>query len=85
MAVGQPSPLLRYIRRLACSAAGNGPTDGQLLERYVVDGHNAAFGVLVKRHGPMVHGVCRRILGNVHDADDALQAVFLVLMRSATR
>jgi RNA polymerase sigma factor (sigma-70 family) len=83
MAVGQPSPLLRYIRRLACSAAGNGPTDGQLLERYVVDGHNAAFGVLVKRHGPMVHGVCRRILGNVHDADDALQAVFLVLMRSA--
>src|SRR5271156_1027243 len=84
MAVGQFDPLLRYIRRLACSGA-EGPTDGQLLEQYVSQECEAAFAGLVKRHGPMVHGVCRRVLGNAHDADDALQATFIVLMRQARK
>src|SRR5258705_2544705 len=58
-------------------------TDGQLLERYVVQRDEVAFEALVRRHGPMVLGVCRRLLANASDADDAFQATFLVLVRKA--
>jgi RNA polymerase sigma factor (sigma-70 family) len=57
-------------------------TDGQLLERFVSRREGAALEALVQRHGPMVWGVCRRLL-NHHDAEDAFHATFLVLVRQA--
>jgi RNA polymerase sigma factor (sigma-70 family) len=58
-------------------------TDGQLLDLYVTCKDERAFEALVRRHGPMVLGVCRRVLANPHDVEDAFQATFLVLVRKA--
>jgi RNA polymerase sigma factor (sigma-70 family) len=58
-------------------------SDADLLERFSARRDEAAFTALVNRHGPMVQGVCRRILGNAHAAEDVFQAVFLVLVRKS--
>lgn len=58
-------------------------TDAELLARFVEQGEQAAFEVVVRRHAPMILGVCRRMLRDEHAAEDALQAVFVVLLRKA--
>ena len=61
----------------------SGLSEWQLLERYLEKRDEVAFEALVSRHGPMVLGVCRRMLGDSADVDDAFQATFLVLVRRA--
>ena len=75
---------LRHIRALTDGPSAANATDGQLLERFASRREEAAFAVLLRRHGPMVLGVCRRVLGRVQDAEDAFQATFLLLSRKAS-
>ena len=83
MATGQLSGVIRHLRRAAFLPDGGRMTDGQLLRCFITDRDEAAFVALVRRHGPMVLGVCRRVLDH-HDAEDAFQVTFLVLARKAT-
>ena len=79
--MGQPtlSNLLHRLNRLL----DDGLTDADLLARFADNRDEAAFEVLVWRHGPMVYSLCRRLLRRREDADDAFQAAFLILVRKA--
>src|SRR6476469_10241793 len=74
-----PTSVIEHIR----GVVGAGLRDGELLGRYVDRRDESALAALVNRHGPMVWGVCRRLLGH-HDAEDAFQATFIVLVRKAS-
>jgi polysaccharide biosynthesis/export protein len=80
---GRMGSVIGHLRRTALLHDRNRLTDGQLLDRFLARREEAAFEALVQRHGPMVLGVCQRVLHNTHDAEDAFQATFLVLVRKA--
>lgn len=82
MSKGQLDGVVAYIRRLMGAPRGD-HTDGELLDRFATRHDQDAFAALVSRHGPMVLGVCRRVLHDNHDAEDAFQATFLILVRKA--
>src|SRR3954468_10940784 len=74
--------LLPHLRRVALARDAE-TSDGSLLGAFIATRDEAAFAALVRRHGPMVLGVCRRVIGDPHLAEDAFQATFLVLARRA--
>src|SRR5262249_28754757 len=83
MASRQLTLVLRHIHKIAGEQGARTLRDRQFLARSRAHADEAAFATLVPRHGPLVLGVCRRVLHSVHDADDAFQATFLVLARKA--
>jgi RNA polymerase sigma factor (sigma-70 family) len=82
MTTGHANRVLTHLHR-AVLLHERGVTDAQLLERFLARREEVAFEALLRRHGPMVLGVCRRILADAQDAEDAFQATFLVLVRRA--
>jgi RNA polymerase sigma factor (sigma-70 family) len=83
MATSSITAVLRHLGRVLENGAGSGATDRELLERFARAPDEDAFALLLRRHGTVVWGVCRRVLGNDHDAEDSFQATFLVLARKA--
>src|SRR5262245_56910784 len=83
MPTSQMSGFIQQLRTTALLRDGAELTDSQLLADYLSRQDEAALAALVRRHGPMVWGVCRRVLRNYHDAEDAFQATFLVFFRKA--
>ena len=81
MAIQRLKTALKQMRQLVGARGLAELNDGQLLKSFLERRDEAAFAALVSRHGPLVLGVCRRLLPNEHDAEDAFQATFLVLFR----
>jgi RNA polymerase sigma factor (sigma-70 family) len=76
---------VRYLRKVVASQCHRQDSDERLLHAFVMSRDEAAFAALVRRYGPMVGAVCRRVLGHQQDAEDAFQATFLVLAQNAAR
>src|SRR5262245_28504977 len=77
--------MLKQVRGMVARAAEGGLADAELLRRYVAGRDEAAFEVMLWRHGPTVLSVCRRMLRGVQDVEDAFQATFLTLVKKAAR
>jgi RNA polymerase sigma factor (sigma-70 family) len=75
--------LVRRLLGLAGAPAGAAPNDGELLDRFVRGGDESAFHEILRRHAPLVLGVCRRVVRQEQDAEDAFQATFLALAQKA--
>jgi RNA polymerase sigma factor (sigma-70 family) len=75
---------LQHIRSLAERDQVSAQSDGALLRAYQARGDETAFRAIVERHGPLIKSVCWRVLHNVHDAEDAFQATFIFLARTAS-
>src|SRR5437868_15215436 len=84
MTSGKISALAHHLRGVPFLPDGGDGSDGELLHSFLAQKDEAAFAALLRRHGPMVLGVCRRILRHEQDAEDAFQATFLVLVRKAS-
>jgi DNA-directed RNA polymerase specialized sigma24 family protein len=83
MAAGQLHTLLRHFREMISGHETQELSDKQLLHRFAAEREQEAFAALVQRHGPLVWGVCWRVLRHSQDAEDAFQGTFLVLARKA--
>src|SRR5262249_9516376 len=83
MAGAPTRTVLHHVHQLLLDRRCGRLPDEELLEHFAAQHDEAAFAALVRRHGPLVLGVCRRVLGNAADAEDAFQATFLVLVRRA--
>jgi RNA polymerase sigma-70 factor (ECF subfamily) len=84
MTIGKNIPVADSLQDLFEVGWLGALSDGQLLHRFVVRREEPVFQAIIERHGPMVWGVCRRVLRHHHDAEDAFQATFLVLARKAS-
>ncbi|MBL8794944.1 MAG: RNA polymerase sigma factor [Planctomycetia bacterium] len=83
MAQGQLKSVVSFLVGLARGPVGGTLSDRQLLRQFVASQDQEAFATLVRRHGPLVLGVCRRLLRQEQDAEDVFQAVFALLARKA--
>jgi RNA polymerase sigma factor (sigma-70 family) len=83
MAKGTLNDVLRYLHTFVDPESAKDLTDAELLERFRGQREETAFAILLQRHGPMVFALCRRVLHDLHAAEDAFQATFLVLVRKA--
>jgi RNA polymerase sigma factor (sigma-70 family) len=83
MSTSSATTVLHFLRRLLTLRAADALSDADLVKRFTHHRDEEAFTELLWRHGPMVLGVCRRVLGDSADAEDAFQATFLVLVRKA--
>jgi DNA-directed RNA polymerase specialized sigma24 family protein len=75
--------VIQQLAQLFRDGSATGLTEGELVQRFTRDGDESAFAAILARHGPMVLGVCRQLLHDPNDVDDAFQATFLVMVRKA--
>src|SRR5262245_44728460 len=83
MSSARVGAVVRHLRQRAAARQDRSLPDDQLLRRFAAQRDEAAFAALLERHAPMVLGVCQSVLHNLHDAEDAFQAAFLLLARKA--